>query len=433
MFCENCGTKNQDGAVFCENCGTKLVQPQAAPQMNQVPPVQPQAAPQMNQVPPVQPQMAPQFQQPVQPKKPFKLTPQILIPIIAGIVVIIAAVAFVLIGKSTSDPEKVVKKYLDAVADKDWKKAYAMLEVKESDFLNEENYIKMKEEDKGQKISNYKIYTEMDEIEKDAISTTIYYGYTTSGQSGELTGSLQLIKQKGKHMFFFEKWEISESYSENSVIYAPKDVVVTLDGVELDAEEAKENSDGYMEYEIPSMFYGTHKVKAESDIFEDVEDEWYVDYSEANCYISTGEIKDEIVEELTGKVEEIVSAAYTKAFEGKEFSEISSYFSDEKDEIDNIEDYYDTLKETFTKEENGEGFTSFTITEIEAELDYSNEASCHFDVEFDFDYEVNELDWWTDEMKARTGTSNKTVTVTMTYVDGEWLATYASLSNIYFY
>lgn len=426
MFCENCGTKNQDGAVFCENCGTKLVQPQDAQQT--------QAEPQVNQVPPMQ--AAPQYQQfaqPKAPKKPFKLTPAIIIPVIAAVVVIIAAIAFVAIGKSTSDPEKVVRKYLDAMVDKDWKNAYAMLEVKESDFLNEENYIKMKEEAKGQTISNYKIYTDMDEIEKDAISTTIYYGYTVSGQSGELSGSLELIKQKGKRMFFFEKWEISESYSENSVIYAPENVVVTLDGVELDAEEAKADSDGYLEYEIPSMFYGTHMVKAESDIYEDIEEEWYVDYSEASCYISTGDVKDEIVEELAGTVEEIVSAAYTKAFEGKEFSEISAYFSDEEGELDDIEDYYDTLKETFTKEENGEGFTAFTITEIEADLDYCYDASCHFDVEFDFDYEINELDWWTDEMETETGSSSKGVSVTMTYVDGEWLATYAYLSNVYFY
>lgn len=50
MFCQNCGTQNNDASVFCENCGAKLekpVQPNVAAQQAQ--PVQPNMAAQQSQ------------------------------------------------------------------------------------------------------------------------------------------------------------------------------------------------------------------------------------------------------------------------------------------------------------------------------------------------------------------------------------------------
>lgn len=428
---------------------TEEVNPQGAQQAN-VPPVNPtpqetpvqpnpvpQGMPYGQQIPPQGfPQGMPYQQpmmQPVAPKKSFKMTPQILIPIIAGVVVILAAILFVVIGKSTSNPKKVVEKYLEAVVDKDWEKAYDMLEVNESDFLNEEAYVKMMESKKGQTITNYKIYTDFSTIEKDAIATTVYYGYTVSGQSGEFNGELQLIKQKEKHMLFFERWEVSEKYAENSYVVAPEGTTVTVDDIELDPETAKEYDDTYVQYTIPTMFYGTHKVKSTSDIFEDVETEWTVDYSEAYCYVDRGEIKESVIEDLTTQIEEMVSEVYAKGYEGKDFSEISTYFSDDKSVQDSAKGYYDNMKDDFVVNESGEGFKKFSITDIEANLDYNSGTSCQFEVDFDFDYEKTELDWWTNEMKTKTGSSSEDLSVNVDLVDDEWIVTYIYIPSIYVY
>ncbi len=69
MFCNNCGTKIEDGDMFCSNCGTPV--PQAAP----VPqPVAPQPEPVYQQ--PVAPAPEPVYQQPMQPQMAPGMQPQ---------------------------------------------------------------------------------------------------------------------------------------------------------------------------------------------------------------------------------------------------------------------------------------------------------------------------------------------------------------------
>ena len=39
MFCENCGTKLEDGTLFCTNCGAKQDVPEVAPEFTPEEPV----------------------------------------------------------------------------------------------------------------------------------------------------------------------------------------------------------------------------------------------------------------------------------------------------------------------------------------------------------------------------------------------------------
>lgn len=124
MFCENCGTKLEDGAVFCTNCGAKLAQDvapdfkpeenvapeapatdapvngapvagdatnNAAGQVPPVPPVQGQVPPMQGQVPPMQGQ--PMYQAAPQQKKPFPVK----LAVIGGVVLaaLIVLIVFV--------------------------------------------------------------------------------------------------------------------------------------------------------------------------------------------------------------------------------------------------------------------------------------------------------------------------------------------------
>ncbi|MCR5801792.1 MAG: zinc ribbon domain-containing protein [Lachnospiraceae bacterium] len=65
MFCNNCGTKIEDGDMFCSNCGTPV--PQAAPVPQPVAPA-PQPAPQPAPMPQAAPAPEPVYQQPVAPQ-----------------------------------------------------------------------------------------------------------------------------------------------------------------------------------------------------------------------------------------------------------------------------------------------------------------------------------------------------------------------------
>ena len=136
MFCPNCGTSNDEGALFCANCGTRLEiepavtegtatvsdnnavpqQPEAQPQVQepqadaqaQQSVEQPEATQENAQVQPqmqaaqvnMQPQVTPMYEQPQADvagntaKKPFKLTKQIVIIGAAAIAVIAAVIVF---------------------------------------------------------------------------------------------------------------------------------------------------------------------------------------------------------------------------------------------------------------------------------------------------------------------------------------------------
>ena len=128
MFCPNCGTSNDEGALFCANCGTRLeleavvTEKSAASDNNAVtqqPEVQTQAQPQVQtaQVN-VQPQVTPMYEQPQNgamgnsAKKPFKLSKKIVIIGAAAAVVIAAVIVFICVGNSLTNYKKTAGSYV---------------------------------------------------------------------------------------------------------------------------------------------------------------------------------------------------------------------------------------------------------------------------------------------------------------------------------
>ena len=182
MFCPNCGTSNDEGALFCANCGTRLefepvvtegsaasdnnavpqqpeVQTQAQePQTDtqaQQPAEQPQA-PQINeQVQPqvqtaqvnVQPQVTPMYEQPQNgtmgnsAKKPFKLSKKIIIIGATAVAVIAAVIVFICVGNSLTNYKKTAGSYVKAVEECDWAKAYSLVQIPDSEFLTKNAFI----------------------------------------------------------------------------------------------------------------------------------------------------------------------------------------------------------------------------------------------------------------------------------------------------
>ena len=159
MFCPNCGTSNDEGALFCANCGTRLefepvvTEGSAASDNNAVP--QPQA-PQINeQVQPqvqtaqvnVQPQVTPMYEQPQNgamgnsAKKPFKLSKKIIIIGVAAVAVIAAVIVFICVGNSLTNYKKTAGSYVKAVEECDWAKAYSLVQIPDSEFLTKNAFI----------------------------------------------------------------------------------------------------------------------------------------------------------------------------------------------------------------------------------------------------------------------------------------------------
>lgn len=76
MFCNNCGTQNEDGSAFCMNCGTKLeAAPQPAQNTQQAAPAPQQQPQQAAQPQPAQPQVNQAPQQPTNVQAPVQEGP----------------------------------------------------------------------------------------------------------------------------------------------------------------------------------------------------------------------------------------------------------------------------------------------------------------------------------------------------------------------
>lgn len=187
MFCPNCGTSNDEGALFCANCGTRLefepvvTEGSAASDDNAVPQqpevqtaqvdVQPQVTQINEQVQPqvqtaqvdVQPQVTPMYEQPQNgamgnsAKKPFKLSKKIVIIGVAAVAVIAAVIVFICVGNSLTNYKKTAGSYVKAVEECDWAKAYSLVQIPDSEFLTKNAFITAHSEATGSAVGNMRV------------------------------------------------------------------------------------------------------------------------------------------------------------------------------------------------------------------------------------------------------------------------------------
>ena len=188
MFCPNCGTSNDEGALFCANCGTRLefesvvTEESAASDNNAVPQqpevqtqaqvdVQPQVTQINEQVQPqvqtaqvdVQPQVTPMYEQPQNgtmgnsAKKPFKLSKKIVIIGVAAVAVIAAVIVFICVGNSLTNYKKTAGSYVKAVEECDWAKAYSLVQIPDSEFLTKNAFITAHSEATGSAVGNMRL------------------------------------------------------------------------------------------------------------------------------------------------------------------------------------------------------------------------------------------------------------------------------------
>ena len=144
MFCPNCGTSNDEGALFCANCGTRLefepvvTEGSAASDDNAVPQQPEVQTAQVN----VQPQVTLMYEQPQNgtmgnsAKKPFKLSKKIVIIGAVVVAVIAAVIVFICVGNSLTNYKKTAGSYVKAVEECDWAKAYSLVQIPDSEFLS---------------------------------------------------------------------------------------------------------------------------------------------------------------------------------------------------------------------------------------------------------------------------------------------------------
>ncbi len=436
MFCPECGTKNDDGAIFCASCGMNL-QNAATPTATESAPVespvqtplQPEMQPfnytQMAQQQPVQPQ----YNNTAVPKQPIKINPLMIVTMVEALVFVIAIVAFVLIGKSTYSHKKVAEAYFESLKAGDWKSAYEYLDVKESEFINQELFEQVHTQSDGMQISSSKIVSESSRKN----SATVEMQYKIKDMKEAQYTTLELTKQSKKNFLFFDKWKVDASqYIVNDLyVYVPSGATLYLDGKKV-PESMIESEDSYStSYVIPQLFKGEHSFSIEVGDFVGAEETISVEEDNEFKSVSSLELTEKQQEEVIELAWENIQKITNGLAAGDDFSTIESIYSEET--VEDAQDDYEDAEDDFSVDDD-DGILELTFSDVSADVSYisvTNGKVC-VEVRIEYDYESTYVDWLYETVETTSGSDYKTVKYV--YEDGEWkLDTYSVLDYYWYY
>lgn len=485
MFCPECGKPNPDENMFCQFCSAMLVD-NTVPQSEDIfgsgasedfsayqPTQYEQPAPYDNSMGYRTP--APQNYQPQKPVAGYDYEPErnpadnpdiivsvpkidtgkvsdlikkyknILVPVVAAIVVLIG---FFAIGNSLTAPERVAKKYFEALTENDFKGMYSYVSAPSGDFVSKDAYIAYMEnivkENPYYNIKSFNIEEsnsdryDFDFLEGNKSSPSsftkkyrIEYIDDVTGYSG--TYSIELVKQSKKTFLFFDNYKVGlgDMVCLNTSLTVPSGFnKVTIDDIKLSKGTTDES--GNTVYPIEAIFVGKHTVKLESEITEPFEQEIYFgsgDSSKAIENYSSFVLKEDVLKNIENKAMIDFDKIYKSAIAGTQLSaaEIKTTKTYEK-----FPEHYSRIMNHIRREYDGQilGLKNISFTGFAMESDYSgaksysvsnnNGLTVSFNLKINYNCTVTENRYF-DGIVTENRSKDGYVNFSYTLVDGEWV------------
>lgn len=457
MFCPNCGTSNDEGALFCANCGTRLeiepavtegtatvsdnnavpqqpeVQTQAQEPQTDTQAQQPAEQPQVQtaQVN-VQPQVTPMYEQPQNgamgnsAKKPFKLSKKIIIIGTAAIAVIAAVIVFICVGNSLTNYKKTAKAYVKAVEECDWAKAYSLIQIPEDEFLTKNAFVTAHSDATGSAVGNIKVIDSFSSKGRLPGNKAVSVIYTTA--TGADSEDLLLTVTNKHYMLFFKKYKVSteDVVVSNCTINVPKGLTLFINDILVGDQYKKADSgknSSYDVYEIPYLFNGTTILKATSDFTEDYKKEIYPSYDDYSTSISSYDIKfsEDKISGLKDQAKKDVTEFFDAAQKKNDFSTVSDKFTSDMQSgaKSTYNGYVDTFKSTYKQISNFK-VTSFTASMSDTSFRTDSSDGCPtikvgFKIGYSYTYK------YSNDTKSYDKSDTKSSSyIYYKYVDGQW-------------
>ena len=368
MFCPNCGTKNEDDAVFCANCGTSLAEVREMPAQEngaaQTAPVQ-NVTPEQNAVPV-------QNAAPIQkaPRKP--LSKNTIIGIVAGVVVLLAVIIFVVVGNSKNDYLSIAKNYVKAVEECDWEAVYKYVDIPEATFLTKDLFMEANKDEYKTEISNVSAEDRTDSLDAPEGTKRIRVNYYEKGSIGN-SEYVTLIKQEKNSMLFWSNYKISAAdfVSKDCKVRVLKGAKLFVDNVEvpasfLDISAEAKSSTKYDTYIIDYLFNGSHTFKVTQENMEDQERVKEIDYDSASLSMTEAKIQASMLEILKKSAEEVNQKFYAAAIDRKEFSTLEDLFVNDSTIRNKMKSSYESFRNN-QKTEDGYGLLSVSFSNVTME------------------------------------------------------------------
>lgn len=425
MFCEKCGSKNEDNAAFCENCGAPL-------QNMMQPPVNENMI--VDNVPVYDTQNTgiPVINSPIVPKQPRKPVSKLTIAIVVEILALVC-MAYVLYGFSTDyfGPEHRAKAFFEHMANAEWGDAYEMLDIDESTFINKHFFEMANRTQSLGNIVNYKVQKSTID-DSSQISKNVNIKYSVSGSGENRNYSTTVDKSKKKEFYLFDRWNInSGSYiCDSYMIYVPNGSTVTFDGVTLDDKYIYDDSysnDKTTVYLIQKLFKGCHDIIITQDGMEDVAEVVDISESYQEYDLKNMKLKDDTAETIENIACNNMKNIYTAAIKYESFSSIANMFTQDKEELEDISDSYEYLCENL----NSDYFAPYKITFKEIYEQLEDDGSINVTFQLRYLAEYTYTNYWDD--KQENDKSSGDINIKMKFVNenGKWVQTNLGCPSLY--
>lgn len=371
MFCEKCGAPNADDAKFCESCGNPMIEEQPVTE----------AEPKQEFTTPAYTTGETVYVAQPKEKKPMSLKNKIILIAVAAVLVL--CTAFYFVGKTVTDPQRIVKKFMDGMVNKNYEQIYDCFEIPDGPFTTKEMFAKVLKTEIDDEEISIEDYDIREVKSSSKFQKTYEIEIKEKGSSYTDTEEFTLTKQKEKSWLFFDTYKIvaEELVEKDFDLYAPAGVKITIEGVVLD-ESYIESTDSYGEvhYVIDYMFGGEYNYTAEAPFVETRTGSFTASYGDE--YIDEFDINQDAWPMMKTKTETFLNSICSAAMQGKSYDEIKGYFSESADTNARLE--YERFCDR-VKNDDGTGLKNINITNIEQE-DHDTEYYGAYDYDVNFKY-----------------------------------------------
>ena len=326
-------------------------------------------------------------------------------------------------------PEITAKEYFKAFMAGDYEKAYDLLSIDESEFINEKYFGKLVQEMGCEDVAHF----EVDSVRSDSKSyaKTMRVTYRLRGETNDYTFDVNLEKSESKKFLFFDEWKVipDRFLKKNVRIFVLKDSEVTIDDIKLGkdylvSETVDENAD---EYRIPAIFTGDYQAQIKNSSFNDYKASITVSGGDENDFyedLSRVSMKTDALQKVCKQAQADFQNMWNSAAKKEDFAKIKGVaMAKDTDELSND---YSNLVDKFINEE-GVGLKKLTFQDISIN---ANEDKTSGDsmkpvvkVEFETSYTYTSAykDWWTGEIENQDGEGNYQGWMYYFYEDGKWV------------
>ena len=368
MFCGECGTKNEKGAKFCEKCGAKL---EVAEEKKESPKAQ---------------------QQPLKTSKPLTKQNKIIIAAVSAVVVLL--IAFVAVGSSLASPKRLVKNYIDAISTKNYDKLYSyMVNVESGDktFVSKDAFkeIYKAQESEMRKFTYYQLG--IIDYGLGKLTATVPVTYRYDGGSGEKDVDIKLQKSNKKTLLFFDKWELTSSFTvkvvEDYQITVPTGATVVYAGIKVDKKYLdKSKSTSTNDVYVLNQVLGEKtpiKVTLKNGIVIEDTDTPSKYYNTYTARVKSSNISEAMKTTLTKQAKDDLKEIYAGVLANKKFAELNSKSFDSK-LSSSYESYLSSLQASSRK------LTKMDITDVKYySISSTTDGYLELQVKMYFDYTVS--------------------------------------------